>query len=281
MDDRPAPRLHWAVGHVEVDGEDVYHELTVAADLPADASTVVLGHGGAGSHAVWFQQVPALAQRHRVVTWDTRGFGRSSLRTGRLDSVTATADLAAVLDAVGHHGPVHLVGQSMGGWWISAFATTHPERVRSLTYTNTAGGVHTPEIDRHFADAIETATRSEPVVGGHFGVSPRFVERDPARAFLYQQLNTLQDPPPAQVRAAVAARTAPEDLRRLGIPTLVIGSTEDALFPPELLRQLADVIGARFALVADAGHSTYFEVPDAWLDAYTGFIDAVDAVDAA
>ena len=169
MERRPAAPLHWTVGHVEVEGEDVYHELTVAADLPADASTVVLGHGGAGSHAVWFQQIPALARRHRVVTWDTRGFGRSTLRTGRLDSSTAVADLTAVLDALDLHDPVHLVGQSMGGWWISEFAITHPRRVRSLTYTNTAGGVHTPEIDQHFTDTVGTATRSEPVVGGHFG----------------------------------------------------------------------------------------------------------------
>ena len=39
---------------------------------------------------------------------------------------------------------------------------------------------------------------------------------------------------------------------------------------------MAEVVGARFALLADAGHSAYFEVPEAWLAAYTAFIDAVD-----
>jgi pimeloyl-ACP methyl ester carboxylesterase len=210
-----------------------------------------------------------------VVTWDTRGFGRSSCTTGRLDGPSSAADLAAVLAAAGVDRPVHLVGQSMGGWWITAFATAHADRVRSLTYTNTAGGVHTDELDAHFATVGERVRR-EPVVGRHFAVSEHLVERDATRAFLYQQLNTLQDPPPAAVAAAVTARTDPEALRALGIPTLVIGSTEDALFPPELLRRLAGRLGARFVELDGAGHSAYFETPEAWNAVYTDFLDDVD-----
>jgi pimeloyl-ACP methyl ester carboxylesterase len=271
----PTPELRWTTGQVDSGGERIYYEVTAAEDLPADAPTVVLGHGGAGSHAVWFQQVPVLARRRRVVTWDTRGFGRSSFVTGRLDGPTSAGDLAAVLDGAGVDGPVHLVGQSMGGWWITAFATAFPGRVRSLTYTNTAGGVHTDELDAHFATVGERV-RTEPVLGRHFAVSRHLVERNPARAFLYQQLNTLQDPPPAAVAAAVTARTAPAAIRALALATLVIGSTEDGLFPPDLLRQLAERLDARFALLENAGHSAYFETPEAWNAAYTEFLDAVD-----
>ena len=35
-------------------------------------------HGGGGTHAVWYQQVPALAQESRVMASDPRGFGRST-----------------------------------------------------------------------------------------------------------------------------------------------------------------------------------------------------------
>ena len=36
--------------------------------------TVILCHGLGGNHTIWYQQVPVLTQRYRVITWDQRGF---------------------------------------------------------------------------------------------------------------------------------------------------------------------------------------------------------------
>ena len=50
---------------------------------------------------------------------------------------------------------------------------------------------------------------------------------------------------------------------KLGIPTLILGGTDDAFFSPAGLREVAGKIpGARFAEIPGAGHSTYFEMPD-------------------
>jgi 3-oxoadipate enol-lactonase len=268
-----APPLLWTTGRVDVDGEQIYYEVTAAEGLPASAPTVVLGHGAGGSHAVWYQQVPVLARTRRIVTWDTRGFGCSTMRTGRLDPPTAAGDLVAVLDAIGAAAPVHLVGQSMGGWWLTAMAEKHPDRIASLTYTGTAGGIHTPALEEYFSGRLGGFPRSTAVLGGHFAVSPRFVERDPAQSFLYQQLNTLHDPPFALVGEAVRTRTDPAAMVALEIPTLVIAGDEDDLFPPDVLRTVADALGARFAVLEGAGHSAYFETPAAWNAAYSAFLD--------
>jgi 3-oxoadipate enol-lactonase len=268
-----AAPLLWTTGRVDVDGEQIYYEVVAAEDLGSDAPTIVLGHGAGGSHAVWYQNVPTLGRRHRVVTWDTRGFGCSTFRTGRLDPPTSAADLVAVLDAVGVAAPVHVVGQSMGGWWLTALAAKYPDRVASLTYTGTAGGLHTPALDEYFTGRMGGFPRSASVVGGHFAVSPRFVERDPAQAFLYQQLNTLHDPPFTAVGEAVRARTDPDAVRALGIPIHVIAGDEDELFPAELLRGVAHALGARrFTVLAGAGHSAYFETPAAWNAACLDFL---------
>ena len=43
----------------------------------------MLTHGAGGNHAIWFQQVPALAAAgYRMITWDCRGFGKSTFQTG-------------------------------------------------------------------------------------------------------------------------------------------------------------------------------------------------------
>ena len=72
----------WNAATVESGGESIYYEITGADDA---AETVVLTHGAGGSHAAWFQQVPALADAgYRVVTWDSRGFGNSTFTSGVL-----------------------------------------------------------------------------------------------------------------------------------------------------------------------------------------------------
>ena len=119
----------WQTGTVACGGEEIYYEVSGDDDLPA----IMLTHGAGGTHAAWFQQVPTLvANGFRVITWDCRGFGNSTFTSGVHGSAAAVADMAAVLDATGTPG-AHLVGQSMGGWWATAFTVAHPARTHSLT----------------------------------------------------------------------------------------------------------------------------------------------------
>ena len=107
---------------------------------------VVLCHGAGGSHAVWYQQIPEIGEKYRVVTWDSRGFGNSTNRTDRLlTSENAAHDLSAVLNKL-EISDAHLVGQSMGGWHVSAFVTLFSDRVRSVTYADTIGGLWTDDL---------------------------------------------------------------------------------------------------------------------------------------
>jgi 3-oxoadipate enol-lactonase len=190
----------WRTASVESAGETIYFEVTG----PGGGPTVVLTHGAGGSHAAWFQQVPALAAAgYQVVTWDSRGFGRSTFDSGELSTDAAVADLSAVLDALGVER-VHLVGQSMGGWWVTAFALARPERVLTVSLSNTVAGLWTDELVQHFATFVAAeVTTDDTRLGVHSALSPRLVERDPARAFLYQQLNTFHSPPMRAVGKAL------------------------------------------------------------------------------
>jgi pimeloyl-ACP methyl ester carboxylesterase len=239
-----------------------------------DAPTIVLTHGAGGSHAAWFQQVPPLADAgYRVVTWDSRGFGCSTFTTGVIGADAAVDDLVAILDAIGG-APVHLVGQSMGGWWATAFALAQPQRLRSLTLSNTVAGLWTDALNEHFRTFVATAAAGESRLGVHSALAPAFVERDAARAFLYQQLNTFHDPPMAAVaRVLTGARIEHAALDALGIPVLVITGTDDALFPAPLVTDSASrLTNATVVEIAEAGHSPYFERPDEYNAALLRFL---------
>lgn len=267
----------WQTGTVESGGEEIYYEVSGEDDLPA----VLLTHGAGGTHAGWFQQVPALvAEGFRVITWDCRGFGNSTFVSGVFGAAVAVADMAAVLDATGTPS-AHLVGQSMGGWWVTAFTLAHPSRTQSLTLSNTVGGLWTSPllecVQRWFATRAANFG-AEQRIGMHAAISPTFVARDPARAFLYQQLNTFHTPPMAAVGPALIGTSfAHEDLDATGVPVLVITSTDDVLFPPQLVIDSARHLGnAAVVEIADAGHSAYFERPEPYNDALLAFVRSPD-----
>jgi pimeloyl-ACP methyl ester carboxylesterase len=263
----------WRTATVDSGGEDIYYEVTGEDD----ARTIVLSHGAGGSHAAWFQQVPALADTgHRVVTWDCRGFGRSTYRTGTHGAAAAVADIEAVLGAIGAER-IDLCGQSMGGWWVTAYTMSHPQRVRSLTLSNTVGGLWTDALEAHFLESATKPPSGSDRLGEHTALSPAFAAREPARAFLYQELNTFHTPPMGDVlKALMGARLAHADLDALGIPILMITGSADQLFPaPLIVDNAARLANATLVEIPDAGHSPYFERPDEYNDALLRFLEKV------
>ena len=81
----------------------------------------------------WKMQVPHLARRYRVVSFDGRGSGLSDAPVGAeaYTHLEFAADLGAVLDATGVERAV-LVGLSCGTTWTIQYAADHPERVSGV-----------------------------------------------------------------------------------------------------------------------------------------------------
>jgi 3-oxoadipate enol-lactonase len=260
----------WRSDTVESAGESIYFE--VVGDDP-ELPWLVLTHGAGGSHAIWWQQIPALAAHHRVVTWDCRGFGNSTFRTGVLGASACGDDLLAVMDAAGADR-AHLVGQSMGGWWVTDVTVRRPDRVRSLALCDTIGGLYTDELDAAFHDYMANARAEAARVGAHPALDEALFARDPALAFLYQQLGTFFTPPVAEMaRALVHDRHTHAEVDATGVPVLVLAGSDDPIFPAPLLRQSAGRLArAGFVEIAGAGHSPYFERAPAWNDAVLAFL---------
>lgn len=248
-------------GFAESDGERIYYESVGAGD-PA----VVLCHGAGGNHASWFQQVPAFAPSRRVLSFDQRGFGRSTARGGPTRPELAVRDLAAVLDAAAVREPVDLVGQSMGGWCALGFALAHPERVRRLVLADTPGGIMTPELAHALRSLGERAPVPPDELGRHPALAADFAARDPARAYLYQTLGGFGEPDMEKVGPQLLGTIVPDgSLASLALPVLFVVGAEDTLFPPDAIRaSAAKLADARVVEIPGAGHSPYFERPDAW-----------------
>jgi 3-oxoadipate enol-lactonase len=250
----------WTTGAFELDTERIYFESVGEGD------PVVLCHGLGGNHASWWQVAPKLAEHYRVVSWDQRGFGNSTRRSGRYGPETAVGDLFGLLEHLGL-GRVHLVGQSMGGWVAMGFALGHPERLRSLVLTDTLAGVLTPEIRAALGRSEGTRSPVVTEVGDHPALGEEFRRRRPDLAFLYQEISSMGDKPgDAEMLAMLGAMRAPiERVERLELPVLLVVGESDRLCPTAAMALIAERIpGAELHVIPGAGHSPYFEQPERW-----------------
>ncbi|GAA2686051.1 MULTISPECIES: alpha/beta fold hydrolase [Actinoplanes] len=130
------------------DGTDLHVEIIEPAAGKATKPTIVFVHGFALDMGTFYFQRQALADRgdHRLVFYDQPGHGRSGkLQAGTYDIAALGRSLAAVLDAVVPEGHIILVGHSMGGMTIMAFAEQYPEwfgnRVTGVVLMSTSAGL--------------------------------------------------------------------------------------------------------------------------------------------
>jgi 3-oxoadipate enol-lactonase len=110
--------------HLEVPGASLYYEV----DGPSDGPALLLVHSGVANLRMWDAQIPALAAEHRVVRFDTRGYGLTESQNLEFSN---RADALAVLDHVGVHKAT-VVGCSRGGTIAIDLALDSPGRVLGL-----------------------------------------------------------------------------------------------------------------------------------------------------
>lgn len=250
---------------IEHGGESIYAESTGAGEA------VVLCHGLGGNHAIWWRQIEAIAHGHRVITWDQRGFGNSTARSGRAGIDEAAGDLVAVLDAL-QIERAHLVGQSMGAFVALRVALEHPERTASLVLSTTLAGA-----DPSHTRALRGAVPKLPRRGEHPVVSASFSEANPDLVVLYNLISSFGNKPPveAMLESMAAQRFTDGELAELNMPVLFLAADDDHLCPPHIMRSAAErVPSSAVRVLANAAHSAYFECPDVWTASVLEFIDS-------
>ncbi len=224
---------------------------------------VLFLHGLGSSSADWEWQVPAFAERWRVITLDLRGHGRSPAPTGPMTVEDLAGDVAALL-AQRDEPPVHVVGLSLGGCVALALGLHHPARVRSLTLVNSFGRLRPASMAgawRMLARLGLLAVAPMPTVAAFVarGLFPR-----PDQQQLYDE---------AVVRLgrnsrrnylagiqAVARFNGLHQLDRLRCPTLILASDRDLTIPRSASAALHQAIpGSCLRLIADCGHAMPYE----------------------
>lgn len=220
----------------------------------------VIGNG-------WKPQVDGLAAARRLLTFDNRGIGQSTLPAGELLTIEAMAeDARALLDAAGWDA-AHIIGHSMGGVIAQRLALTHPHRVKSLALLCTVarGADAVRMTPRMIWTGLRTSVGTKAMRRRAFlelicppntlaTADCEILARDLAPLFGHD----LAAQPPIALKQAMALRKhdCTGELNKLaGLPTLVLSAEHDPIAPPRYGRQLAALIpGARFVEIPAASH---------------------------
>ncbi len=116
-----------------------YEIVDRVAPARAPREAVLFHHGIGASAGIWAGWFPALADAHRLLSFDMRGYGRSPVPAADFawSLEQMVDDLFAVADAAGLQR-FHLVGESIGGTVALAAALARPQRIATLTVSNGA-----------------------------------------------------------------------------------------------------------------------------------------------
>jgi 3-oxoadipate enol-lactonase len=246
-----------------ISGDEFYYEDH------GEGPAIVLAHGVGGNHASWFHQVETLSRSYRVITFDHRGFGRSSDVAG-LGRGGFVADLTALLDYLRIDRAV-LVGQSMGGGTCLAFATAHPERCAALVMASSLHAVHEDAEVGPIMAAAREATRDLPQPERVLDAG--FRAEHPIQARLYAALASFNRIDRHGLAGEWPSLTPPEAIG-VGKPVLFMAGVKDPIFPVEAVRAVQARAAGSFLVEFDAGHSVFFEQPAAFSDSLLSFLIA-------
>jgi pimeloyl-ACP methyl ester carboxylesterase len=261
------------------------HDRSSDARVPdtgmADAGVIVLIHGLGLTRGTWDGHLPALRQRHDVLTYDLAGHGESDLPLGTPDLTLFATQLCHLLDRL-EIETCHLVGFSLGGMINRRFAMDHPDRVLSLVILNS------PHERSPEAQAL-VEKRAADTEGGGPGATidetlarwftPAFLTERPDVVAVIRDWVLANDPQGYAACRAVLAHGVRELIRpepAITHPALVVTCENDSGSTPAMSYAIAsEITGAQVEIIPRLQHLGLIENPDLFTASILRFIEGL------
>jgi pimeloyl-ACP methyl ester carboxylesterase len=237
---------------------------------------VVLGHGGFGSHSNWGAVVPMLARSCRVITFDTRGHGRSTNPNGELTYEIVADDIAGLINTMHLDRPV-VGGWSDGGEFALQLGIRHPGVARALIAGGTSLEMGT-EVARaamremFHIDAVGTVDMDGFTSGEWGQMLVPMMQHAHTQSSDHWQTVVRQS---AKMWIDYNGITQGQ-LNMIQAPTLVVGGDRDQVIPvEELVRLYRALPTAELAILPGADHMRPVRDPACFIAAVSDFLTRI------
>lgn len=253
--------------------------ISYTIEGPVDAPALLFINSIGTTRELWAAQAQSLGRTYRLIRYDARGHGASSVPSGDYTIGQLGKDALAILDAEGVDA-AHVCGISLGGltaMWLGVHA---PDRVTSLVLANTAARIGTVQS---WTDRIALVREqgmqelAELTIPRWF--SAGFAERHPATVARFRAMIERCS---VEGYLGCCAALRDEDLRKaiaaIRCPVLAVAGRTDVPTPVEALQFIHDRIAGSRMVTLDAAHLSNVEQAEAFTAAVTEFLGGQSAV---
>jgi 3-oxoadipate enol-lactonase len=249
------------------------------SDEGADNSPVIIFiHGFPFSKEMWNNQMEALKENYRVITYDVRGHGNSWSGTDDFTIELFVNDLIALMDAL-QINKTTLCGLSMGGYIALNAIENHPERFDVLVLCDTSCVADSQEAKGKRMKAIEGIRENgvEKFADDslkNFFAQDSFATKKEVIAGVREMIVNTTDKSIIKTLLALSTRTETcSKLAEIKVPVLIIVGDEDKITPPEAAHFMHENInGSVLSVIEHAGHLSNLDNPDHFNDQLLKFL---------
>ena len=261
-------------GFLSLGDGQIWYEVT------GTGHPLVLVHAGWVDRRMWDEQVADFAQHYRVIRYDMRGFGRSTLGSQPYCHANDLAALLKHLDAT----PAHVVGVSLGGSTALDLALAYPQHVdRLVLVASVAAGTPDPDDPELIAQMQRMgallASRDRAKILDQFIKLWFDGPVRPASASVRERGYTMLDDytlahfDPGAPEGSARVPNAFDEITTSPVPTLVIVGDADQKAVIEATDMLATRLpNARRVVIADAAHMVNLDKPEVFNQHVLGFL---------
>jgi len=244
-------------------------------EIAGSGPPVLFIHAGIADHRMWDNQFKLFSEDHRVIRYDTRGYGKSHTET------TEFSNRQDIIDLFNHLGvdKAAVIGVSRGGQIAIDFTLEHPERVSALVpvaaglsgyeyqpddseYARIENDIFTQMDELWEKKAFDELAELEVHVWADGPAQPHGRAPDHIRDYVRQVVKENYRREDGEVTVITLAPPAASRLGEIHVPTLVLVGGYDTLGTLATANKLErDITGARKVIFPNTAHMLPMEQP--------------------
>ncbi len=259
--------------------------ISMHYEIAGDGDWLVLIHGAGDNLQIWYNQIPALSARYKVLAYDLRGHGLTDVTEEDYTTGIWVDDLRALLTALGVKS-ASLLGYSLGGMIAATLAAEHPEMVDALILAGVAGaavglgdrrtweGRRNSQMEILDKEGMAGILKERIDLAASTTFSPGFPEKHPDVIRKYEEVFPVTTADGyRKVLESMGRRGRPVDFSKIRCPALVIVGEHDAWSGPEAGKVLQQRIPGSELVILPAGHACQIEQPVAFNERVLAFLN--------
>lgn len=241
------------------------HTISYTDEGPDHTPVIIFIHGFPFNKSMWNKQVEILIENYRIIAYDVRGHGSSSIGTDKFSIEIFVDDLLGLMDALKIEKAM-ICGLSMGGYIALNAVENFPKRFGALILCDTNCMADTPEAKVKRMISIENienfgveyfATES---IKNLFAPESFVTNKEKIAAIKEMIIGTSVESLSSTLTALSTRKDTCTGLANIRIPVLIVVGKEDKITPPDASRMMQrNIRGSILSIIEHAGHLSNIE----------------------